>query len=73
MLQHLLRSVVGVSASPELDGVVCGPAVKGLACARSCGFAALTLDSRSSDQGIGWLWREAELWSAEGLKHRGLG
>ena len=54
--------VVGISASPELEYLVFGPSVKGLACARSCGFAALTLDCRSSDQGMGWLSGEAEMW-----------
>jgi hypothetical protein len=41
--------VVGVSASPEFDDVVFVSAVKS-----AFGVAALTLDPRSFDQGIGW-------------------
>ena len=54
-------SVVGVSASPQLDGLVSVSVVKG-ACGVAMRFAALTRDPRSSDQGIGWSSGEAETW-----------
>ena len=62
MILPLVISVVGFSASPELDCLVFVSAVQG-ACGVAARFAPLTLDCRSSDQGIGWSSGEAEIWS----------
>ena len=55
--------LVGCSAFPELDRLVSAPLVKGTPLRFvSFGFAALTLDKRSSDQRTGWLSGKAERW-----------
>src|SRR5215210_5428596 len=47
--------------------MVWSPSRSSRAPSASFGFAALTLDPRSSDQGIGWLSGEAETWQARSV------
>lgn len=58
-----LACLVGCSAFPELDRLVSAPLVKGTPLRFvSVGFAALTLDKRSSDPRTGWLSGKAQRW-----------